>query len=149
MLLALSSAAVATLLVGCTGVTKELPVSPTHSVTEQVTPSPSPKPRPQKPVILEPEDDETVVLRLSSKDTVISNQITLGRGETYASLTCMGAGPITVSFCDTVSYTTNCEWFAGNKVLRNSDTALSGKTAEVNIEAQPGQEWQLLVTQKK
>lgn len=147
--LLLSLAAVATLLVGCTGLTEELSVSPTPSVTERIMPSPSPEPVPQKPVILEPEDDETVVLRLSSKDAMISNRITLGQGETFASLTCMGTGPITVSFSETVSYTTDCEWFAGNNIQRNSDLIMSGKTVEVNVESQPGQEWQLLVTQKK
>ena len=149
MPLALSLAAVGTMLVGCTGGTEEPPVSPTPSVTQQSTAVPSSEQVTLKPVVLEPGEGETVVLRLSSKDTTVSNRITLGQGETFASLTCVGTGPISVAFSDTVSYTQDCEWFAGNQIMRNSDMTMSGKTLEVIVEARPGQDWQLLVTQQK
>ena len=149
MPLALSLAAVGTMLVGCTGGTEEPPVSPTPSVTQQSTAVPSSEQVTLKPVVLEPGEGETVVLRLSSKDTTVSNRITLGQGETFASLTCVGTGPISVAFSDTVSYTQDCEWFAGNQIMRNSDMTMSGKTLQVNVEAEPGQDWQLLVTQQK
>lgn len=149
MPLVLSLAAVGALLVGCTGGTEEPPVSPTPSVTQQSTAAPSSEQVTQKPVVLEPGEGETVVLRLSSKDTTVSNRITLGQGETFASLTCVGTGPISVSFSDSVSYTQDCEWFAGNQIMRNSDMTMSGKTLQVNVEAEPGQDWQLLVTQQK
>lgn len=140
------------LLAGCTALTEELP-GPSETAPVALPGQSAPTPAVHEPVELLPEDGETLVLSLSGTDGQTVNGISLGQGETFVSWTCSGSGPIGISFSaeagdSEVVYTDECASLGPGEARRNSDATMSGKDLVVTVDARPGQDWQLLVTQK-
>lgn len=135
------------LLAGCVELGGE---NTSHPSTAQVSPpsgSSAVTPLPDVPE-LAPEDGETVRARLSGATGPAGSHISLGQGEVFVTWTCQGTGPISVEFSDGVGYSAQCEDLHAMGSSRNADMTMSGKEFDVTVRAEPGQKWQLLVTQE-
>lgn len=145
---ALALIGLAGLLAGCVELGGESAGPPS---ADQVSPPPpgssASAPVPEVPELL-PEDGETVLGQLSGATGASGGHVKLGPGETFVTWTCEGAGPISVEFSDGVGYKMECEDLQAMGSSRNSDMTMSGKEFDVMVQAEPGQVWQLLVTQK-
>lgn len=146
---ALALAGLVGLLAGCVETGGESS-SPRSTATVFPTPTGSPESAPplRDAPKLGPENGERVFARLSGSTGASAAHVKLGQGETFVTWTCEGTGPISVEFSDGVGYGARCEDLQAMGSSRNSDMTMSGKEFDVTVQAEPGQQWQLLVTQK-
>lgn len=133
---------------GCTSLADDVPdpTGPGVSSTQAGTSTPR-QAAPQMPKLV-PGGGETLRGALSSNDDLTGTTVKLENAETSIVWSCVGAGTFSYSLGDVSTTSDECGETNPVEILRNSFPIAAAQELSLQIGAQAGQEWALIVTQK-
>ena len=135
-------------LTGCTPLTNDVPdptgaaVGPTQSEV-----STTPKAVPKMPK-LAPGEGETLRGTLSSKGDLTGTTVKLEKAETSVLWSCVGDGTFSYTLGDVSATSGECGETDPVKIRQNSFPVTESQELSLQVGAQAGQEWALIVIQK-
>ncbi len=96
---------------------------------------------------LVPEGGEVLLVELTGGSGSSGSRAKLEKAKTFVTWTCVGSGPITVSLGTLESSTAQCTDSGEATVHRNEFMNDTVPDVAVNVEARPGQQWKVTISQ--
>lgn len=147
------------LLAGCTSLTDEAP-EPTVSAPVTTPPAPTTEAAPEwestqyvdsttGTAVLEPFVGQKSVLKVTGSGDAGGATESMPTGETFVMWTCTGTGPISIGTSDGAQTDAECSDSDVGQMHMNSFENHDEQKFEVEVTADPGVTWQVLVTQEE